>query len=94
MRSIASSFGVRASIATLIALCYLACSCQAASSAKLSSQKVLVASDIHFNPMADASLVPQLVAANPSQWETILNRTSPRKFSPYGQDTNLSLIHI
>jgi hypothetical protein len=55
-------------------------------------QKVLVASDIHFNPMADVSLVPQLIAADPAQWEAILNKTTPHSFSPYGQDTNWWLL--
>lgn len=54
--------------------------------------KVLIASDIHFNPMADASLVPKLLAAEPSQWEAILNQSAPRTFSPYGQDANWWLL--
>ncbi len=58
----------------------------------VSSYKVLVASDIHFNPMADASLVPQLIAADPAHWEAILNQTTPHSFSPYGQDTNWWLL--
>jgi hypothetical protein len=53
---------------------------------------VLIASDIHFNPMADASLVPRLLAAEPPQWEAILDQTAPRSFSPYGQDTNWWLL--
>ncbi len=56
------------------------------------SHKVLIASDIHFNPMADPSLVTQLTAAEPAQWEAILNKTAPHSFSPYGQDTNWWLL--
>lgn len=63
-----------------------------APAATISKHKLLVASDIHFNPMADASLVPQLIAAEPAQWETILNHTSPHTFSSYGQDTNWWLL--
>ena len=54
--------------------------------------KFLLASDIHFNPMADVALVSSLVAAAPSQWEPILQHTSPDSFSPYGQDTNWWLL--
>lgn len=42
--------------------------------------------------MADAALVSSLEAADPGQWETILQRTSPDSFSPYGQDTNWWLL--
>ncbi len=57
-----------------------------------SRDKFLLASDIHFNPMADAALVAELAAADPSRWETILQRTQPATFSPYGQDTNWWLL--
>ena len=50
--------------------------------------KLLIASDIHFNPMADPALVADLAAADPTQWETILQRSKLTKFSPYGQDSN------
>ncbi len=58
----------------------------------VAKQKVLIVSDIHFNPMADPSLVPQLASAEPAQWEAILNKTAPHSFSPYGQDTNWWLL--
>ncbi|MFZ0707902.1 MAG: hypothetical protein WAM71_20050, partial [Candidatus Korobacteraceae bacterium] len=76
--------------ATLVCLLFLAGNLAWATNA--AKQKVLVASDIHFNPMADASLVPQLMAAEPAQWEAILNQTAPHSFSPYGQDTNWWLL--
>ncbi len=38
------------------------------------------------------SLVSKLAAAEPAQWEAILNQTTPRTFSPYGQDTNWWLL--
>jgi hypothetical protein len=53
-----------------------------------SRQRFLIASDIHFNPMADATLVADLEAADPERWEAILRRSRPESFSPYGQDTN------
>ncbi len=56
------------------------------------NQQFLIASDIHFNPMADATLVASLAAADPERWEAILQRTRPESFSPYGQDTNWWLL--
>ncbi len=76
--------------ATLV--CLLAFGNSPALAANPAKHKVLLASDIHFNPMADASLVPQLIAAEPAQWEAILNQSSPHSFSPYGQDTNWWLL--
>jgi sphingomyelin phosphodiesterase acid-like 3 len=55
-------------------------------------RKFLIASDVHFNPMADALLVPALEAADPSRWKPILQRTTQNSFSPYGQDTNWWLL--
>jgi sphingomyelin phosphodiesterase acid-like 3 len=57
-------------------------------SAKNSPWKLLLASDIHFNPMADPALVADLAAADASQWEAILQRSKLAAFSPYGQDSN------
>jgi len=54
--------------------------------------KLLIASDVHFNPMADSALVADLVAAEPSQWETVLQRSKVAAFSAYGQDTNWWLL--
>jgi sphingomyelin phosphodiesterase acid-like 3 len=58
----------------------------------VSRNKFLIVSDIHFNPMADATLVSDLAAAEPSQWETILNKSKLTSFSVYGQDTNWWLL--
>jgi sphingomyelin phosphodiesterase acid-like 3 len=84
-----SSLG-RLCTATLV--CLLLAAGNSAWAANTAGHKVLIASDIHFNPMADASLVPQLMAAEPAQWEAILNKTTPQHFSPYGQDTNWWLL--
>jgi sphingomyelin phosphodiesterase acid-like 3 len=54
--------------------------------------RFLIASDIHFNPFADRSLVADLAAAPAGQWEGILNRSTPAATSPYGQDTNWWLL--
>jgi sphingomyelin phosphodiesterase acid-like 3 len=56
------------------------------------SQKILIASDLHFNPFADPALVKDLAAAPPSRWERILNRSELTAYSPYGQDTNWWLL--
>jgi sphingomyelin phosphodiesterase acid-like 3 len=54
--------------------------------------KFLLVSDFHFNPMADPALVVDLAAADPAQWESILDRTTPATFSQYGSDTNWWLL--
>jgi len=61
-------------------------------SAETPSNTFLVVSDIHFNPMADPSLAGDLVAADPTQWETILERSRLTRFSQYGEDTNWWLL--
>jgi len=42
--------------------------------------------------MADPTLVGDLVAADPTQWETILERSKLIRFSQYGEDTNWWLL--
>jgi sphingomyelin phosphodiesterase acid-like 3 len=56
------------------------------------SQKILIASDLHFNPFADPDLVKDLAKAPPSRWERILNRSTLTAYSPYGKDTNWWLL--
>jgi sphingomyelin phosphodiesterase acid-like 3 len=56
------------------------------------SQQLLIASDVHFNPFADPTLVPELASAPVRKWEAILNRSKPAAYSPYGQDTNWWLL--
>jgi len=63
-----------------------------ASAQNVARHKLLLASDVHFNPMADASLMSELQLAAPESWEAILNKTQPHSFSPYGQDTNWWLL--
>ena len=47
-------------------------------------------SDIHFDPLADRSLVDKLAAAEPTQWAEIL-ATGAAKMPPYGRDTTWPL---
>lgn len=54
--------------------------------------RMLIASDVHFNPMADSGLVADLAAGDPSQWEKIFQRSSATRFSPYGKDSNWWLL--
>lgn len=56
-------------------------------------QTLLIASDFHFNPFADPTLVAALAAAPPSRWEGILNQSKLTAYSPYGQDANWWLLH-
>jgi sphingomyelin phosphodiesterase acid-like 3 len=70
----------------------LVCAAAGEPSRKSAAGRLLIVSDIHFNPMADPSLVTDLAAADPSQWEAILQRSKPTTFSPYGQDTNWWLL--
>ena len=56
------------------------------------SRQFLIASDLHFNPFADPTLVADLAAAPPRKWESILNRSESTAYSPYGQDTNWWLL--
>ncbi len=56
------------------------------------SRTFLIASDLHFNPMADPKLVDELNAAPPANWEAILDRSTSTAFSQYGQDTNWWLL--
>ena len=76
-------------VALLITLTFLAL---LVPSARAANNKFLLFSDVHFNPMADATLVAELAAGEPAQWETILQRSKPARFSQYGQDTNWWLL--
>ncbi len=75
----------------LLVLLFVSAAC-AQPPPKNTNGKLLIVSDIHFNPMADPTLVADLVSAEPPQWETILLRSRLTKFSPYGQDSNWWLV--
>ena len=59
---------------------------------KNAGSRLLIASDVHFNPMADPALVAGLAAAEPSQWEAVFQRSKDTAFSSYGQDPNWWLL--
>lgn len=48
-------------------------------------------SDIHFDPLAQPALLPQLIAAPVERWSDIF-KGSPQPYSPYGHDTNYPLL--
>ncbi|HZP23557.1 MAG TPA: metallophosphoesterase [Terriglobales bacterium] len=82
---------VRAALCGLFVVIVTACAF-AAPQPGPATQRFLIASDLHFNPMADPKLVDQLSGAAPTQWEAILERSQPMAFSQYGQDTNWWLL--
>jgi sphingomyelin phosphodiesterase acid-like 3 len=53
----------------------------------------LLLSDIHFNPMADPSLVDRLAAGSPAEWPAILDAAADKSLGRYGADTNWHLLH-
>jgi hypothetical protein len=52
----------------------------------------LMISDLHFDPMADAKLVDRLAAADFDRWQAILESSSAKSPSRYGQDSNWPLL--
>jgi sphingomyelin phosphodiesterase acid-like 3 len=54
--------------------------------------QILVLSDLHFDPMADPKLVDRLAAAEPDQWQAILESSGGSSLGRYGRDTNWRLL--
>jgi sphingomyelin phosphodiesterase acid-like 3 len=54
--------------------------------------RALLISDIHFDPLADRTIVPQLIASPVAQWDAIFRSSQQKSFSPYGSDTNYPLL--
>ena len=54
--------------------------------------RLLVMSDIHFDPMAEPGLVDRLAAAEPAQWPAIFDRAGDQNPARYGSDTNWLLL--
>jgi hypothetical protein len=52
----------------------------------------LMMSDLHLDPFADPKLVPALIQHPVEDWEGILNSSSSTGFSPYGKDSNWTLL--
>jgi hypothetical protein len=58
------------------------------------SSSVLVFSDVHFNPLYDVSLRPQLDSADPGQWKAIYEGSAITGLPAYGADTNYLLFKL
>jgi len=54
--------------------------------------RVLMLADLHFDPFANAMLVPALLAAPPSRWEAIFATDPRQKPAGYRVDTNWALL--
>jgi sphingomyelin phosphodiesterase acid-like 3 len=51
----------------------------------------LLISDIHLDPLADASIIKQLIAAPVAQWTSIFQSSQQKSLSAYGSDVNYPL---
>ena len=76
----------------LLAAVLLAAAPSRAAPAAAAAGRLLVMSDIHFDPMAEPGLVDRLAAAEPAQWRAIFDSASSQKPSRYGSDTNWPLL--
>jgi sphingomyelin phosphodiesterase acid-like 3 len=54
--------------------------------------RVLIATDIHFDPTADPAVVDRLAAADPEEWPAIFAGTAGHGLGYYGADTNWRLL--
>ncbi|MET1110715.1 MAG: metallophosphoesterase [Allosphingosinicella sp.] len=57
-----------------------------------SSGQFLALSDVHFDPFADAAIVPRLIAAEADQWPAIFAASKPAPPVGAGSDTNYALL--
>lgn len=64
----------------------------AAGAAQQDTGTFVVLSDIHFDPLYDPDLVPQLQAADARQWQRIFESSKVTQLSAYGKDTNYPLL--
>ncbi|MBB6252381.1 metallophosphoesterase [Nitrospirillum iridis] len=63
-----------------------------APSGKPAEPPFLVISDLHFNPLDDASLAARLDAAPAKDWPAILDSQPGHRLSPFGRDSNWFLL--
>jgi hypothetical protein len=83
---------LRCGAAVAFALILCAAACQQTAPTEAGAGRVLVMSDLHFDPMADPRLVDQLAAAEPQQWSGVLDGSGDRSLGRYGRDTNWPLL--
>jgi len=60
----------------------------------VSTFQVVTIADLHFNPLYDPTLFPQLAAADPSQWYTIFANSAVKIPTAGGTDTNFPLLML
>jgi hypothetical protein len=65
--------------------------CSSVSSNTVGTSKVIVFSDVHFNPFYDQALFDSLVAADATQWKGIFESSSISEPSTWGEDSNYPL---
>lgn len=63
-----------------------------AAAGSMAAGRALIATDLHFDPMADPALVNRLAAADPSAWPTLLDSAVDQSLGRYGADTNWRLL--
>jgi sphingomyelin phosphodiesterase acid-like 3 len=63
-----------------------------AAQAEPPAAQLMVMSDVHFDPMADSSLVDRLTAAEPAEWQAVFESEGNPRPSRYGEDTNWPLL--
>jgi hypothetical protein len=76
---------------SVLALALLA-ALPAAAAAQQDTGTFVVLSDLHFDPLYDPELVPQLQAADARQWQRIFESSKVTRLSGYGEDTNYPLL--
>jgi sphingomyelin phosphodiesterase acid-like 3 len=62
-----------------------------APASRAAKAQVLAISDLHYDPLFDEDLVPELVAAPASQWRAILDRSKRAEIGAFAAETNDAL---
>ena len=75
----------------LVCLLALHGSLQSTAQSAAPAGRALLISDIHLDPLADPSIVKQLIAAPVTQWLSIFQSSRQRSLSTYGSDSNYFL---
>lgn len=60
--------------------------------APVSVYQVVTVSDLHFNPLYDSNLLPQLLAAEPGDWAGVYAKSTVKAPTGGGTDTNYPLL--
>jgi hypothetical protein len=83
----------RTRVLSILALALLAAFPAAgAGGAQQDTGTFVVLSDLHFDPLYDPELVPELQAAEARQWPRIFESSKVTRLSAYGEDTNYPLL--